>query len=342
GYTWTVGASGFIFVAGTVSGTFGVDLSAAAGVYTQTAGTIAAAAILTVTTGTGGAALTALTKTGTLNITHNATTGNIVWATAAKLNTLTINPGKTLTQIGIVRVTKLAGSGTFAGAAQVTYWYPAANTDWDWTGTISGTGLFHVRPTAALTIGSALDFGTRPVSLSDAASSLTLTLSGLAGGALTITPFSAGVTTTLVTNGPSSGTTITLGTGADATKAGALVLGTGCVHTWGALAVVAGSTAAHAMTYGGSVAVSGTQDWDSITVSLGRASVKITDPTKIIDADNVTAITSIGAHIHGGSIQNIDVVPSANPIYHFGPAAADVGTGIIQMPSTLMATTMAG
>jgi len=79
---------------------------------------------------------------------------------------------------------------------------------------------------------------------------------------------------------------------------------------------------------GGDVALAG------IALSAVRAIVVLA-ATKVLDGTNAVTPTSIGAHIHGGSVQNL-AVTAVNPIYRFG-SESDLGNGagVIQCPSPI-------
>jgi len=293
--TWTVGAGGFTFTNGTISGTLTVGLSAAAGAYVQTNGTIATGAILNVTTGTGAITYTALTKTGTGAI--NVTIGdnvNIGWASAdaSRIDTLTINTGRNATQTGTVVFSKLAGPGTLTAGAQRSDWLPSAAGDWAFTGTTTGTHAQGVRvspQTTPLTITNAVNIGSRVFNLY-ATQSKTLTIPGLACGDLAVNSVNADQTGTLILTGNSSGAAIALGAGTN--RYGIVTFGSGFVHRWTGAIAYGGTGTANALNPQGRCIFTGTFTGTGIVVT----------PTYEGQIDcggfgRVTAVTSTGRRL---------------------------------------------
>ena len=265
--TVTVGASGFINSTSIITGTVNVDLSAGAGPYTQTAGTIATGGVLNVTAGTGAITGTALTKTGTakINITM-AQSANIGWYLGASpIDVLTIATGKTGTQTDIVVFKSSTGPGTLydAGLWDV-FWTPATAAD-VCDGLFTGSAEFYPAPSVTgLTIDTVLNRGAKRISFYPFTGNWSLTISGITGtGGLRFSSWDTS-TFTLTINGNSSGAGIVFGASGTSDRIGALVLGPG-THEWTGNIGRAGTGTAHALTaqagavvrFGGNVDLTG-------------------------------------------------------------------------------------
>jgi len=336
-------AGGFVPTAGTLSGTLTVDLSGAAGVYTQTGLTIAADAILNVTTGTGAITYTALTKTGTgaINITM-AGNANIGWtsANASRIDTLTINTGKTAMQTANIVFSKLAGSGALEAGAWRSDWLPSAAGDWDFTGITVGShalGLYASPQTSPLTITNAVNIGSRVFNFS-ASISKTLTIPGLACGDLAVNSVNADNAGTLIITGNSSGAAIALGAGTN--RYGIVTFGSGFDHTWTGAISYGGTGTANAITFGGRVKLGGNVTLAGIVTNFGSSRIDFTAAGKTINGLNAGTITNTNADIFGTAAGSLVVTNTTNTsaaylrVWNANVASSTGNTNVQVLPAT--------
>lgn len=231
----------------------------------------------------------------------------------SNLAKVTVNPDVTVTLSGYVIAADFDLQGTVALNTKYLWLRPTASTAWTQTGTISGTGQVALdgrsQPAGGTTVGD-IDAGTgASVRVMWNTNGETLTLGNVTATFLDFNNSNAAASVRIVGN-------LTL---TDATWAvkydfndASLALGSGVHSMAGKIDRVTG-------------------DETGCSLALENSS------TRLGGTLNGTAlvVTSNGAHIHGGTIQNVDV-GRPNPIHLFGGTrGAGNGMGVVACPSPI-------